>query len=56
MVRRRSARAKRLALFHHDPTRRDDDVDAMGECAAQAGRLMGVEVIAAREGLTVELD
>jgi phosphoribosyl 1,2-cyclic phosphodiesterase len=50
------ARARRLAMFHHDPTRSDDAVDLMGECAAQAGRLMGVEVIVAREGLTIELD
>jgi phosphoribosyl 1,2-cyclic phosphodiesterase len=48
-------RARTLALFHHDPTRSDDQVDAMGECAAQAGRLMGLEVIVAREGLTVDL-
>jgi phosphoribosyl 1,2-cyclic phosphodiesterase len=47
--------ARRLALFHHDPTRTDDAIDAMGECAVQAGKLMGLEVLVAREGLTVEL-
>jgi phosphoribosyl 1,2-cyclic phosphodiesterase len=49
-------RARRLALFHHDPTRTDKDIDAMEECAANAGRAMGLEVVAAREGLTIQLD
>lgn len=49
------ARAKRLALFHHDPTRHDDAVDALGECATKAGALLGLDVVVAREGLTVEL-
>jgi hypothetical protein len=44
---------KTLALFHHDPTRTDDAVDAIGVCAAEAGARLGVEVIVAREGLTV---
>ena len=49
------ARAKRLALYHHDPTRSDDDIDALGECAARAGRLAGVEVITAKEGLVLDV-
>jgi phosphoribosyl 1,2-cyclic phosphodiesterase len=49
------AGAKRLALFHHDPTRHDDAIDALGACAIDAGRRVGLEVIAAREGLTIEL-
>lgn len=49
------ARAQRLALYHHDPTRSDDDIDAMGECAARIGKLSGVEVLTAREGLVVDL-
>jgi phosphoribosyl 1,2-cyclic phosphodiesterase len=49
-------KARRLALFHHDPTRSDDAIDALGECAVKAGELMGLEVIVAREGLTVQLD
>jgi phosphoribosyl 1,2-cyclic phosphodiesterase len=48
-------RARKLALFHHDPTRSDEAIDALGECAAKAGRLLGVEVLVAREGLTVEV-
>jgi phosphoribosyl 1,2-cyclic phosphodiesterase len=50
------AEAKRLALFHHDPTRHDDAIDAIRDCATSAGSLKGVEVLAAREGLTVRLD
>jgi phosphoribosyl 1,2-cyclic phosphodiesterase len=46
---------KRLALFHHDPSRRDDDLDELLECACAVGAPRGVEVIAASEGLTVEI-
>lgn len=49
------AGVKTLALFHHDPTRHDDAIDALGERAAAAGDAVGVEVIVAREGLTVTL-
>lgn len=48
-------RVKQLALFHHDPSRRDDDLDVLLECAAQLGASNGVKVIAAAEGLTVDL-
>ncbi len=47
--------ARRLALFHHDPMRRDDALDALTLVACRLGRTLGVEVFAAREGLTVEL-
>jgi len=47
------AGAKRLALFHHDPSRRDDDLDDLLACANEVGALRGVDVIAASEGLTV---
>jgi phosphoribosyl 1,2-cyclic phosphodiesterase len=50
-----TSRVKRLALFHHDPTRDDDALDAMAECSIRAGRHAGVEVITAREGLVVDL-
>jgi phosphoribosyl 1,2-cyclic phosphodiesterase len=50
------AGAKTLALFHHDPTRHDDAIDALGLCAAATGRLRGLEVIVAREGRSVVLD
>lgn len=45
------AGAKTLALFHHDPARTDDEVDAI--VAAHVGA--AVEVIAAAEGLTIDL-
>ena len=49
--------AGRLALFHHSPARRDDDVDAIGRTAAQTGAGLGraVEVIVAREEVVVDL-
>lgn len=47
------AGVKRLALFHHDPDRDDDQLDKL---AARYGGLRdGVEVFCAREGLEVEL-
>jgi len=49
------AGAKRLALFHHDPTRHDDAIDELWAAAHRAGRESGVDVLAAREGLVVEL-
>jgi phosphoribosyl 1,2-cyclic phosphodiesterase len=49
------AGVKRLALFHHDPARRDDDLDELLQCATAAGERRGVEVIAASEGLVVEV-
>ncbi len=50
-----AAGAKRLALFHHDPTHDDDCVDALlaGARTYAAGRIE--EVLAAAEGLTVVL-
>jgi phosphoribosyl 1,2-cyclic phosphodiesterase len=47
--------ARRLALYHHDPTHDDDMIDRLTAAAAACGRATGVEVFAAREGLTVEL-
>jgi len=47
--------ARRLALYHHDPTHDDDMIDRLAAGAAACGKAMGVEVFAAREGLTVEL-
>jgi len=47
----RRAGARRLALFHHDPGRTDDQIDAL-----VAGCRGGpVDVVAAAEGLTLEL-
>jgi phosphoribosyl 1,2-cyclic phosphodiesterase len=45
------AGARRLVLFHHDPSRTDDEIDALVK-AHQGGT---VPVVAAAEGLTLEL-
>jgi len=48
------AGARSLALFHHAPSRTDDQVDAIAELAADlAGPAL--MVVAAREGLTLDL-
>lgn len=41
---------RRLALFHHDPTRSDSAVDELARKARHDGALGGVEVFAAHEG------
>jgi len=46
-----AAGARRLALFHHDPARTDDELDAV-VCAAEAS---SVEVCAAAEGMVIDL-
>ncbi|NNE13049.1 MAG: MBL fold metallo-hydrolase [Ilumatobacter sp.] len=46
--------AKRLALFHHDPSHGDDRIDEqLAAARAQAGSR--VDVVAASEGLTIHL-
>ncbi|MDQ3978961.1 MAG: MBL fold metallo-hydrolase, partial [Actinomycetota bacterium] len=45
-----TARVGKLALFHHDPFRTDDEIDAL--VAAHSGG--SVEVIAAAEGLSID--
>lgn len=47
--------AKRLALFHHDPSHCDDILDELTARAIEQGRERGVEVIAAREGMTLDV-
>ncbi len=42
-----------LALFHHDPTRTDADLDIMRDEALAAGARGGFEVFVAAEGMTV---
>lgn len=50
------AGAKRLALFHHDPSHADEVVDRLRvEAQALAAGTSVVEVVAAAEGLTVAL-
>lgn len=52
----REAGSKTLAMFHHDPSHGDDDVDTMLRDARDASaRLNGAEVIAAAEGMVVGL-
>jgi phosphoribosyl 1,2-cyclic phosphodiesterase len=49
------AGVKQLALFHHDPTRHDDAIDALCDRATSAGSKVGLRVVAASEGLTIAL-
>lgn len=53
----RAADVRRLALYHHDPTRTDDEVDALVVRARRRAREIGFtgEVFAAAEGSTVSL-
>ncbi len=43
--------ARTLVLFHHDPSHDDDRLDELAATAAACGKAMGVEVVAAYEGL-----
>ena len=52
----RQCGARRLALFHHSPARRDHDVEDIGRTAIETGAALGVEVFVAREQDIVELD
>lgn len=47
--------AKRLALYHHDPGRTDDDLDKLVDIARHCTYAGGLDVFAAAEGMTVEL-
>jgi phosphoribosyl 1,2-cyclic phosphodiesterase len=48
-----ACRVRTLALFHHDPTRTDVDLDEMAVEARAAGERGGFEVFVAAEGMTV---
>jgi phosphoribosyl 1,2-cyclic phosphodiesterase len=51
-----AAGARRLALFHHDPSHGDDTVDRMlAEARVLAQGTSVVEVVAASEGLSIQL-
>jgi ribonuclease BN (tRNA processing enzyme) len=51
------AGARTLALFHHDPSHHDSQMDELLSAASSSARARGVpEVIAAHEGLTVSLE
>ena len=49
------AGARRLALFHHDPSHTDEVMDQLTTMAQALGLAAGVEVFAASEGLQVEV-
>ncbi len=49
------AGARRLALFHHDPSHDDDALDRICHDAARVGERRGVEVFGAAEGRTVSV-
>ena len=51
----REAGVRRLCLFHHDPSRRDDDIDRLLASARRQAAGVGIEVVAAAEGLTVSV-
>lgn len=47
--------SKRLALFHHDPSRTDDALDVIAQRLAGVAKNRGFEVFAAADGMTVEV-
>jgi phosphoribosyl 1,2-cyclic phosphodiesterase len=49
------AGARRLALFHHAPTRSDDDVEAIARALSESASDRGVDVFVAREADVVDL-
>jgi phosphoribosyl 1,2-cyclic phosphodiesterase len=49
------AGARQLALFHHDPSHHDDELDGLVERAVASGAERSVCVFGAREGVTVSL-
>jgi phosphoribosyl 1,2-cyclic phosphodiesterase len=52
----REAGARRLVLFHHDPSHRDDDLDVIAVASAdRAAEVGGPDVVTAHEGLEMEV-
>jgi phosphoribosyl 1,2-cyclic phosphodiesterase len=49
------AGVKRLALFHHDPDRTDDQIDELAKVYCEPGRYGSLEVFFAREGQEIDL-
>jgi phosphoribosyl 1,2-cyclic phosphodiesterase len=49
------AGARRLALFHHDPTHSDEFLDSAGKEASKQAEDAGIDVVVTAEGLTVDL-
>ncbi|HEC08126.1 MAG TPA: hypothetical protein ENI86_01005, partial [Acidimicrobiales bacterium] len=46
---------RRLALFHHDPAHDDGIIDGLLDSAVACASRFGIEVVAAREGDTLEV-
>ncbi|HAJ46833.1 MAG TPA: MBL fold metallo-hydrolase [Alphaproteobacteria bacterium] len=49
------AKARALALFHHEPSHTDDMLAKLENTAKRAGAKHGIKVFAAREGVTVRV-
>ncbi|MEN8189445.1 MAG: MBL fold metallo-hydrolase [Thermodesulfobacteriota bacterium] len=49
------AGVKKLALFHHDPDRTDEQIDEMARIYCEPGRYGDTEVFFAREGVEIKL-
>jgi phosphoribosyl 1,2-cyclic phosphodiesterase/DNA-binding response OmpR family regulator len=52
----RHAGVRRLALTHHDPIRNDDAVDAVLKGLKESGAAGDMEIFAAAEGMTIDLN
>ena len=50
-----AAGVRRLCLFHHDPSHRDEQLDEMLESVRPAAEVAGLAVLLAAEGLTVSV-
>jgi phosphoribosyl 1,2-cyclic phosphodiesterase len=51
----KQAKAKRLITFHHDPAHSDDDLDRLTAELQETAKGCDVEVLAAQEGLVLDL-
>ena len=49
------ARVKQLALFHHDPNRSDTALTEYANCASLVSAKLGVDLVIASEGLTLDV-
>lgn len=47
--------AKLLVLYHHDPLRFDDELDAVTACSRKVASRFGFEVVAAHQGLVLQV-
>ncbi len=49
------AGVKKLALFHHEPTRADNEMDELAEAYCRPGKFGNTRIFIAREGMQIEL-